>query len=254
MKRVSFIAVVVVLCFGMTAQGVTVFSDDFGDSAATPAPAPPWTGGPNGVGPYTGTGHLQLDTRGLGSELIQVQRSHGPAGNFVAQVEIDNFQYYGDVNGQGVHLSQFQMFDMTSGGPTGAIFGIQVADNTPTGGQLQFLPFDNGAIVWTGFVPIAFDLTTTTDIDFRVTYAETMGGMSSSWLAESRLNNGSWVTHLNLDVGVRPLDGTAFSKVWMANAPAEASMDLDNYNIVPEPATVMLLGLGGLALIRRRRA
>jgi len=45
------------------------------------------------------------------------------------------------------------------------------------------------------------------------------------------------------------LDGT--TTVWPAG-PISGSLDVDNIRYVPEPATIALLGLGGLALLRKR--
>lgn len=50
---------------------------------------------------------------------------------------------------------------------------------------------------------------------------------------------------LELQVGIF---GANYTGDWIGN------LDFDNLSIVPEPATIALLGLGGLALLRRKRA
>jgi hypothetical protein len=67
----------------------------------------------------------------------------------------------------------------------------------------------------------------------------------------------TWASLPGLEAGVVRDDAPAELQVGIFHANYTAdwigTMDFDNFSVVPEPATIALLSLGGLALIRRKR-
>jgi len=69
-------------------------------------------------------------------------------------------------------------------------------------------------------------------------------------------NSGNWDavgSPDNLDSGGGPTNIIDSYRVSGKINAMGATLDFDNIQLVPEPATIMMLGLGGLALIRKRR-
>jgi len=93
-----------------------------------------------------------------------------------------------------------------------------------------------------------------------VQYADPDGTLTAEWLLagevanlKAQLTDQGYIYNANGDLGLDGMDIRLLANVTCWNGPGPSTYYLDNAQLTPEPATMVLLGLGGLALIRRKR-
>src|SRR5204863_6899586 len=87
-------------------------------------------------------------------------------------------------------------------------------------------------------------------VDFRASGGVPRGTYSISW--NGITNNYLYLNQNDLSVNSSPL---AIDRLYFFTAgpnPTSESVDIDNIQFIPEPGGVMLVGIGGLLLWRRR--
>jgi len=243
MKKFMFLAVLAVLCFGINAQAAYVYPAWEGFNGAT-LPSP-WLNG--GILGMTGSA-VQLGTNTTSASVTLALGGPNPDAFWTTSKLLD-IQYNGTQASE-VGVAQIQCLT----GGTGIMWGLQMVKNDGTGAvnlQLQQLYLD-------GYSPALLKVVDLGDI---TTNPVTSLNVSAFYKKISPIKVELWMTYNVNNTGVvggffGQLDATAMSGTinpWYS-ANSYSGFEVDNWNLLPEPATIMLLGFGSLALIRRKRA
>lgn len=238
MKTHTLAAIASIGMVSMSQAVTTVVADFTFDDAASLAPFTQ-TGTPTVAG-----GELQLDG---GSFLTIADPLGGAVDNYVVEAivtatafNVFDFAFArndpaganGGNNGQGLLFQDFgggpgEINLLNSSSPPAAASNIQLALNTPT--AIAIVQDDGLGLLFINGVQVA-------------TTANAIIG-----------------TPTNLGIGTHPFDGVAGAFNGSIDRVRLATFNLDEFDpttdllVVPEPSSAALLGLGGLALILRRR-
>ena len=240
-----------------TAQATLIIQDTFTASNATPpngrTPSPTDLPGGNWVTGGTAIGNNALAIGGDGSVAISIASAgtYTKPGVFVISADLNlattaglhPSNSYGDGHSvYGINLGFFPV----AGGNTARGIVYTVSTNDLSQGELLLVNNGNTIVQDLGFT--GFGTNGTYNLSYRVNTAN--GSLSDVMFNGNPIAVGN--TTLFTDAATM-LAG-AYQRPDGANATSAA---LDNFTIdsvVPEPSTILLLGLGGLLLAWRRRA
>jgi hypothetical protein len=218
-----------------TAAAVVAYSEDFNYDAGTGWDVLEWE--VDGGDPYfNGSGQWVMEGPGDG------MNRGVEGGDFVMNVEWSTvnmapenqgwsvFWYSFDHNGD---QGQYYMFNMDS---------WYDGSSEQTGLYIDAFSSTVGGNVY------AEDIGVLTSLELQVEYDSSAGTYSFS-----RAVNGGAMTAMCTIDGYDAPDDTRVEAFWADSETSDLSVEFDNYGMVPEPATLALLSLGGIALIRRRK-
>jgi hypothetical protein len=266
MKKVQLIlALIAVMGLSSAAYALDQYSDDFdGPDFETSGKWSTW-----GSATFNGSGQYVLAAMatddGYVADIYQgdgMYRTIG-AGDFVMELSVSKVDQ--QVSGGGWKVFFMKIIDGTidtgSGGQSmsGTEF-IQPNLDTWWNTNTEWGPLgENGSVYvdaeGTGSDFYSYFIGTITDFDMTLTWDEATGEFTLDWSANSDAYSDSWTSDADFSastanrmelfyVDASPTDDPYY--------PHSMTVELDSYNLTPEPATIALLGLGGLVLLRRR--
>lgn len=244
MKAITAIVAAVALAAFAGTAGAAGFTDNFDSYADGAVPAP-----------YVLDGPLQ--------QVFNVQSGIGWGGSKGTN-KAGSGAWGSATRATGLGAQAFVMTwklyeDASDGGLTRLGGGLQTTQ--PHGGNPSFGWEDDDNTMWMGFSnggptgatsPIASD----TWYEFRVTGAPATGTAWDVHVEERTWNGSVWsawsdrIAAQSWDPGAPFVP--AFAGFTMIGTSGESNQD--DLSVVPEPATMALLGIGGLMVLRRRRA
>jgi len=246
MKKFMFLAVLAVLCLGINAQAAMNWPawENFNE-ASLPAP---WLNG--GILGMTGSA-VQLGTNTAVASVTLGLGSPVPSA-FFTQSRLLNIQYNGTQASQ-VGVGQIQCL----AGGTGMLWGLQMVKNDETGAvdlQLQQIYLD----MYTPAMMTIADLgdiiaNPITSLKVQALYAE-IDETHVDLQMDYNVNGAGWIVGFQGIVNATAMTSMEANTNPWYSANSYSGYEVDNFKLIPEPATIMLLGFGSLALIRRKRA
>ncbi len=228
MKNVILILVALLfVTVSSPVYAVITYSDTFSGAAGTP-PDVAWYVN-SGAPTHNGAGQLTIQSP---DHLI---RSIG-AGDFVMNLELTNTDVSATADASWASSMYYQIDDganFVTLGVVGATDWIYWRTNSSVGGFLQ------------GFAGADGD-----DLDFQLDWLEATG----TYTVSLSVNDGP-MNVINSFSGFGASGAGRYESIYvLPGTEGKPVVDLDFYNMaVPEPATLTLLGLGGLSLVRRKR-
>ena len=219
---------------GSASALVTTFIDDFGGPAGTLDPG--WTD--NGPSPTTYNGAGVASYNSVIDDQWSISHDIG-TGDWQATLSMNNFLTAG-----------FSQFYLHLNDPTGS-----------TGQQIGFKTWANviyveniDAVTFAGpWVTDALAASAVTSFDMVVDYTQATGDLSMNYQFNGGAVQNLLATYAPAGDALRNLEIRTTMWGTTYNAGGLSTTDLDYFSVVaPEPATIALLGLGGILLRRRR--
>lgn len=202
-------------------------------------PTHDWTANPDGA--FNGDGTFNLDTSD------HLYRNAGSGGDWSMNLDAVNVDLSTALVGQ-YNFFKYEMHDILASDGSDKWFTVFLQNSNFSDDiqRMHLVVNTYAGNVYSGFVTVGGVLN---DFDIQVDYNEALGEIT----VLRSINGGS------MDAVVTA-GGFGVSSAWwehifvqnQGNPAGEPSVDLDSYSFVPEPATMALLGLGGLVLRKRR--
>jgi len=241
MKRFKKQLVPVIVVLTLTTvnyAAVYEFHDDF-DNGPDPDE---WVMEGESHPPYP-PGRYPLDATSSGIGLSSLTRSIGGTGDYTCEVQLLNFDTIGWSNKQ--YLWLFDDAHFIGGGR------IQMHSPDNMDGLVLDLMMhgpDFGIVFHR-------DIGATSSLGLRVSWEDDPApGATGTYSAWYNQNNTGWMSMGSFINGVDATPGRTHTFYSGDSGSAKGYMEIDSYDIVPEPASMTLMALGSVCILKRRKA